>query len=79
MLALETINGINAFDMIYNMTGGGPGTATEIFGLFVYRLGFTNLDFAGASAVSVVLIGLAVVFCIVYVLVQRSGAASKDG
>jgi multiple sugar transport system permease protein len=79
MLALETINGINAFDMIYNMTGGGPGNATEIFGLFVYRLGFTNLDFAGASAVSVVLIGLAVVFCIVYVLGQRSGAGVKEG
>jgi multiple sugar transport system permease protein len=78
MLALETINGINAFDMIYNMTGGGPGNATEIFGLFVYRLGFTNLDFAGASAVSVVLIALAVVFCIFYVLVNRANITVKE-
>jgi multiple sugar transport system permease protein len=70
IIALETINAINAFDMIYNMTGGGPGNATEIFGLFVYRLGFNLLDFAGASAVSMVLILLALVFCIFYVWLQ---------
>jgi multiple sugar transport system permease protein len=70
VVALETINAINAFDMIYTMTGGGPGNATEIFGLFVYRLGFNLLDFAGASTVSLVLILVALVFCIIYVLLQ---------
>jgi multiple sugar transport system permease protein len=74
LTALETINGINAFDMIYNMTGGGPGNATTIFGIFVYRLGFTNLDFGGASAVSMVLVALAVVLCFFYVLFSKSGA-----
>ena len=71
ILALETINAINAFDMIFNMTGGGPGNATEIFGLFVYRLGFTNLDFASASAVSVVLILAALILFSIYSLFQR--------
>jgi ABC-type sugar transport system permease subunit len=70
VIALEAINAINAFDMIYTMTGGGPGNATEIFGLFVYRLGFNLLDFAGASTVSVVLIFVALVFCIIYILLQ---------
>jgi ABC-type sugar transport system permease subunit len=59
------------------MTGGGPGNATEIFGLFIYRLGFTNLDFAGASAVSVVLILVALVLVFVYSLIQRT--VSKEG
>jgi multiple sugar transport system permease protein len=74
IIALETINAINAFDMIYNMTGGGPGNATEIFGLFIYRLGFNLLDFAGASAVSMVLILVALVFCVIYVLLQLGTA-----
>jgi len=73
ILALETISAVNAFDLIFNMTGGGPGNATEIFGLFIYRLGFTNLDFAGASAVSVVLIILALLLVIIYSMVQRTG------
>jgi multiple sugar transport system permease protein len=60
LLALELISAINSFDMIFTMTGGGPGGATEIFGLFVYRLAFNNFDFGGASAVSVVLILLSV-------------------
>ena len=70
ILALEAISAVNAFDLIFNMTGGGPGNATEIFGLFVYRLGFTNLDFAGASAVSVVLILLALLLFFLYNLIQ---------
>jgi multiple sugar transport system permease protein len=72
ILALETISAVNAFDLIFNMTGGGPGNATEILGLFVYRLGFTNLDFASASAVSVVLILVALLLFLVYSLVQRA-------
>jgi multiple sugar transport system permease protein len=70
LVALETINAVNAFDLIFNMTGGGPGNATEIFGLFIYRLGFTNLDFAGASAVSVVLIVVAILLFFIYNLFQ---------
>jgi multiple sugar transport system permease protein len=75
ILALETISAVNAFDLIFNMTGGGPGNATEIFGLFIYRLGFTNLDFASASAVSVVLILVALFLFFVYNLFQ--GTAKK--
>ena len=73
VLALETINAINAFDMIFTMTGGGPGNATEILGLFIYRLGFGLFDFAGASAVSMVLILVALIFCVIYVLLQNAG------
>jgi multiple sugar transport system permease protein len=60
VLALEFINAINAFDMIFIMTGGGPGGSTETFGLFVYRLAFNSFDFGAASSVSVLLILLAI-------------------
>ncbi len=66
VLTLEAISAINAFDMIFVMTGGGPGGSTEIMGLFVYRLAFGNFDFAAASAVSVVLILIAVVGFLLY-------------
>jgi multiple sugar transport system permease protein len=78
--ALELISAINSFDMIFIMTGGGPGGATEILGLFVYRLAFNNFDFGGASAVSVALIMLSLTGFVLYTLAQvrqkKGGAAN---
>jgi len=79
ILILEIVNGFNSFDLLFTMTGGGPGGASEILGLFIYRLAFTNLDFAGASAVSVVLISIAILAFLVYVPAsakQRSSGRS---
>jgi multiple sugar transport system permease protein len=71
VLVLEAISAINAFDMIYTMTGGGPGNSTEVFGLFIYHLGFTNLDFAGASTISLVLIVFVLLFFLFYLMAQK--------
>lgn len=74
VLALESISAINAFDMIFVMTGGGPGGATEIFGLFIYRLAFGgSFDFGSASAVSVVLITIAVLGFSLYGFAESAG------
>jgi multiple sugar transport system permease protein len=66
ILLLEIVSGFNSFDLLFTMTGGGPGGASEILGLFIYRLAFTNFDFAGSSAVSVVLISMAIVVFLFY-------------
>jgi len=77
ILLLEVISGFNSFDLLFTMTGGGPGGASEILGLFIYRLAFSNFDFAGASAVSTVLIVVAVLCFIFYVpaSAKRRGGA----
>jgi multiple sugar transport system permease protein len=62
VIVLEAISAINAFDLLFVLTGGGPGTSSEILGLLIYRLGFTRFDFAGASAASTLLI-IAALFC----------------
>ena len=56
VLLLEITSGLNSFDLLFTMTGGGPGGKTEILGLLIHRLGFTNFDFGGASALSVIVI-----------------------
>jgi len=53
---LEIISSINAFDMLFTMTGGGPGNSSEILVLYVYRLSFTSRDYGAASAVSTALL-----------------------
>lgn len=47
---------IPSFDIVLAMTGGGPGTATEVLGLQAYKLGFQNFDFGKGAAVSVCLL-----------------------
>jgi multiple sugar transport system permease protein len=70
-LILEIVSAINSFDTIMVMTGGGPANATMIFGIQIYRTGFSLFDFGGASALSVFLFLGAFIVFIVYALVNR--------
>lgn len=54
LVVLTAIWGFNAFEMIYIMTGGGPGYASETLIANIYRFAFQNHDPGLASALSVV-------------------------
>ena len=49
---------IKEFDKVYVLTGGGPGTATEIASLFIQRAAFLEFNFGYASAVAMILAGI---------------------
>jgi len=44
-----------AFDLVYTMTGGGPGYATSVLSYNIYQAAFGGLNFGYASAISLVL------------------------
>jgi multiple sugar transport system permease protein len=48
------LNSVTSFDLVYVMTGGGPGHATEILVTYIYKLGFTQTRFDYAAALTVV-------------------------
>jgi ABC-type sugar transport system permease subunit len=48
------LNSITSFDLVYVMTGGGPGRATEILVTYIYKLGFVQTKFDEAAAVTIV-------------------------
>jgi multiple sugar transport system permease protein len=52
------IQAYGAFDLIYVMTGGGPGGATETVSLYAYRNYFRYLDFGYGSALAVQAVAL---------------------
>ncbi len=52
---VTAISALSAFDIVYVMTGGGPGTTTIVPGVLVYQLGFTTFQVGQASALAVVL------------------------
>jgi raffinose/stachyose/melibiose transport system permease protein len=55
------IAALAAFDIVYISTGGGPGLATMVPGLEIYRLAFSSRQVGLASALAVVLVVLVLV------------------
>lgn len=55
------LDALRVFDLIYVLTGGGPGTATEPVSLYAYNLYFQNLRFGYGSAAAMTLFVAALV------------------
>jgi ABC-type sugar transport system permease subunit len=51
----RTVDAFRVFDVIYVMTGGGPGTATEPIAMYTFSALLENLRFGYGSALSVVI------------------------
>lgn len=60
-----------SFDLIFTMTGGGPGYATQVLAYAIYQVAFTGLNFGYASAISMVLFVVVAVFGTLGVLLYR--------
>ena len=58
VLMIRFIDAFKVFDTVYVMTGGGPGTATEMLPNFIYRQGlrFFDVGYAASLAILFVLI-----------------------
>jgi len=54
------LNSFTSFDLVYVMTGGGPGRATELLVTYIYKLGFVHTRFDYAAAVTVLYFALLV-------------------
>ena len=52
-LIFRTLDAFRVFDLIYVMTGGGPGTSTEPMALYTFSSLLQNLRFGYGSALSV--------------------------
>jgi len=64
--------GVKVFDEIYLLTGGGPGTATEVVSYTIFRRFFTEGQTGYGSAMSVV-----VLFAIAFVFIAARGLTER--
>jgi ABC-type sugar transport system permease subunit len=53
-LIFRTLDAFRVFDLIYVLTGGGPGTSTEPIALYTFNALLQNLRFGYGSALSIV-------------------------
>lgn len=59
-LALRIIDAINAFDVIFVMTKGGPGTATQTLPMLGWKIGFQYYNMGQAAALAIIMIFLTI-------------------
>ncbi len=74
-LLIRLIFALKTYDLIYIMTKGGPGDATDLISYYIYRSAFIGLDLGQAASMSVFL--LIVVCIIVYPLFKYMSRADE--
>lgn len=65
VVILGTIWSFQVFDLVYVMTGGGPGGATTTIVMLLYQAGFENFQMGYASAMAMVLFVIVVVIAVI--------------
>ncbi|HUA42691.1 MAG TPA: sugar ABC transporter permease [Streptosporangiaceae bacterium] len=75
-LIFRTLQSFFIFDVVYIMTGGGPGTSTNVLAYLNYKAFFALFDYGYGGAVSVSLVIVALIIASVYVRVFRTEEAT---
>ncbi|MBL6612686.1 MAG: sugar ABC transporter permease [Reyranella sp.] len=71
-VVIRAIDAFRTFDIVWTLTGGGPGRSTELFSLYAYVLAFLSLDFGRGSAAAIIGgIIILVVGAVLYRVVDR--------
>ncbi len=68
VVTISSISALKVFAEIYVMTRGGPLDSTKTIVYYIYERAFENLDLSIASAASVILLGIVLIFSIINVL-----------
>jgi multiple sugar transport system permease protein len=55
-VVFRLMRSFRSFDIIWLVTNGGPGTATEILNIYLYRVAFVNLQGGQAAALGIILL-----------------------
>ncbi|MFE4833332.1 carbohydrate ABC transporter permease [Arthrobacter sp. NPDC056691] len=72
---LMVVGSLAYFDLIFVLTGGGPGYSTRLLPLHMYLTGFKANDMGAASALGVILIAIGLGLAL---LLQRLGGKNRN-
>lgn len=65
-ILFRAIDALRIFDLVYVLTGGGPGGSTETLSVYAYKLFFYKGDFGQGAATSVIILLLVAGFSYFY-------------
>lgn len=66
-LLIRSLDALKVFDIIWAITGGGPGTSTTVANLRIYEVGMNQLRIGYAAALSNVLLVIGVIIGVVLI------------
>ncbi|MDI9634847.1 sugar ABC transporter permease [Kamptonema cortianum] len=69
---LTVIRAVQVFDLVYVLTGGGPGTATLYMIQFIYQTAFDDRNFGLAAAASLLLAVVLLIFTVIQLRARRA-------
>lgn len=68
---IRSIDAVKSFDIIFAMTQGGPGTASETINLYLYSVAFVYYDVGYGSAIALVFFLLVVALSVLLLYLRR--------
>jgi ABC-type sugar transport system permease subunit len=72
-LIFRTLDAFRVFDLVYVMTGGGPGTSTEPISLYAFEALLQDLRFGYGSALSVLVFLITFGLALLYIRMLGAG------
>ena len=80
VLLLRGIDAFKEFDKIFIMTGGGPGTATELLSIYTYRVNFRDWDLGyGAVCAFMVYLVVLILCAVFHAAMSRTSDSAMGG
>ena len=71
VIMIRFIDAFKVFDTVYVMTGGGPGTATEMLPNYIYKQGLKYFDAGYAAAMAIMFVLAMTLVCLLFTMWRR--------
>lgn len=78
-LLFRTLDAFRIFDLIYVLTGGGPGNSTETISIYAYVTMFSQMDFGKGSTLSIVVFICISLISIAYIKLLGADVMQSHG
>lgn len=72
----NSLMGLTAYDIVYTLTAGGPGTATSVISYFTWTISFTQLNIGQGAALATIIALVSIVFIVGILRALPKGALS---
>lgn len=78
-LLFRTLDAFRVFDLIYVLTGGGPGGSTESLSVYAYKVMFSQTRFGYGSAMVLIMALVVAVIAFIYIKALGVDLIGEDG
>ncbi len=77
-LLMRTLDAFRVFDLIYVLTGGGPGGSTETMSIYAYKTMFQQTNFGYGSVVVLLMVVCVAIIATFYIKILGANVMERD-